>query len=277
VRRHGPEGHRRNACGQHQDSGAELVADAERARRRSIVSAPGSRQARCNEDHTYVFGKLDLRFLAVLQMIKLTASVSFMQAATSRTSRVFYELAAEHGGYFTTTEASQAGISHRQLSYHVASGTLERVTHGVYRLIDYPAHPRGDMIAATLWAGPDSAISHESALAVYGLASAMPSAIHLTAPASFQGRRAGVRIHREELGHDERRLWDDVPVTTVERTLIDITRSSDRSLLREAVSEFLERGLTTRKRLAHAITGREDTARIRRDLGIRLPAVRESA
>jgi predicted transcriptional regulator of viral defense system len=45
--------------------------------------------------------------------------------------------------------------------------------------------------AVTLWAGPGSAISHESALAVYGLASAMPAAIHLTAPRSFQGRRAG--------------------------------------------------------------------------------------
>jgi predicted transcriptional regulator of viral defense system len=133
------------------------------------------------------------------------------------------------------------------------------------------------MIAVTLWAGPGSAISHESALAVYRLASAMPAAIHLTAPASFQGRREGVRIHHEELGHDERRLWDDVPVTTVERTLIDITRSSDRSLVRDAVSESLERGLTTRKRLACAISGREDHAGIRRGLGIRLPAVRESA
>lgn len=209
--------------------------------------------------------------------MKLTTSVSFMQSATSRTSRVFYELAAGHGGYFTTGEASQAGISYRQLSYHAASGALERASHGVYRLIDYPAHPHGDMIAVTLWAGPDSAISYESALAVYGLASAMPAAIHLTAPPSFKGHRDAVRIHHEKLAPDERRLWDDVPVTTVERTLIDITRSGDRVLLHDAVRESLERGLTTRRRLAHAISRREDRARIRRDLGLRLPAVRESA
>lgn len=209
--------------------------------------------------------------------MKLTTSVSFMQSATSRTSRVFYELAARHGGYFTTGEASQVGISYRQLSYHVASGALERASHGIYRLIDYPAHPHGDMIAATLWAGPDSAISHESALAVYGLASAMPTAIHLTAPPSFKGHRDAVRIHHEKLAPDERRLWDDVPVTTVERTLIDITRSGDRAFLHDAVRESLERGLTTRKRLARAISGREDRTRIRQDLGLRLPAVRESA
>ncbi len=205
--------------------------------------------------------------------MKLATSVSFMQ---STTSRVFYELAARHGGYFTAGEAAQAGISYRQLSYHVASGGLERVSHGIYRLVNYPAHPHGDMIAVTLWAGPDSAISYESALVVYGLASAMPPVIHLTAPASFRGRRHGVRIHPEKLASDERRLWDDVPVTTMERTLIDITRSGDRAFLHEAVRESLERGLTTRKRLARAISSREDRARIRRDLGLRLPAVRES-
>ena len=64
---------------------------------------------------------------------------------------------------------------------------------------------------------------------------AVPAAIHLTAP-SFQGRRQGVRIHHEELGDGERHRRDEVPVTTVERTLADITRSSDTSLLRDAVS-----------------------------------------
>src|SRR5260370_25655836 len=93
----------------------------------------GQETANLPEDQTYVFGKLDDQFLMELPMIKLTTSVSLMQARTSPTSRVFYELAARHGGYFTTAEASPAGISYRQLSYHVASGALERTSHGVYR------------------------------------------------------------------------------------------------------------------------------------------------
>jgi predicted transcriptional regulator of viral defense system len=193
------------------------------------------------------------------------------------TSRILFGLAEEHGGYFTTSEASRAGISYRQLSYHAASGELVRVLHGVYRLANYPAHSHGDMIAATLWAGPGSAVSHESALAVYGLASAMPAAIHLTVPPSFTGRRAGVRIHHASLGADERRRWDDVPVTAVERTLIDLTTSSDTSLLREAVSEALDRGLTSRSRLAHAVAHLGNRAQVRQALGIRLPAAQESA
>jgi predicted transcriptional regulator of viral defense system len=196
---------------------------------------------------------------------------------SASTSRAFYDLASGHGGYFTTREALQAGLSYRQLSYHVLSGELERVSHGVYRLVNYPAHPHGDMITATLWAGPDSAISHESALAVYRLASAMPAIIHLTAPSTFTGSRQGVRIHHANLEPDERRLWDDVPVTAVERSLIDIAQGGDISLPRDAVSDCVARGLTTRLRLARAIARSAHPAAIRTALGIRLPPVKEAA
>lgn len=211
---------------------------------------------------------------AGLWMIKLTSIVSSVNMTAAR---AFYDLAARHGGYFTTREASQAGLSYRQLSYHVGSGALERVMHGVYRVVGYPGHPRGDMIAATLWAGGASAISHESALALYGLASAMPPVLHLTVPRSFTGSRSGVRLHHEDLGTDERRVWDDVPVTTVERTLIDLAGGGEVSLVREAARESLERGLTTRTRLSGAIGRQPGRAQIRRALGIRLPPVGEPA
>ena len=207
-------------------------------------------------------------------MIKLTDSVSFVSVTAARS---FYDLAIGHGGYFTTREASRAGLSYRQLSYHVGSGALERVMHGVYRVAGYPGHPHGDMIAATLWAGDASAVSHDSALAVYGLALAMPPAIHLTVPRSFTGSRPGIRLHHEDLGPGEWRLWDDVPVTTVERTLIDLARAGQTSLVREAARESLERGLTTRARLGVAIGRQPGRTQIRRVLGIRLPPVREPA
>jgi len=192
-------------------------------------------------------------------------------------SRAFYELAIVHGGYFTTREASEAGLSYRKLAYHAARGKLERVMHGVYRLVNYPEHRHGDMIAVALWAGPGSAVSHDSALAVYELASAMPAVIHLTAPIAFTGRRKGVRVHHQDLMPGERRVWDDVPVTTVERTLIDLAGRADPSLLRDAVRESLDRGLTTRARLAETADRQPGRAQVRRALGIRLPTARESA
>jgi predicted transcriptional regulator of viral defense system len=171
----------------------------------------------------------------------------------------------------------QAGLSSRQLSYHTSSGELERAAHGVYRLVNYPEHAHGDMIVATLWAGPGSAISHESALSVYGLAAAMPGVTHLSAPSAFTGQRAGVRIHHADVAPAEMRLWNDVPVTTIERTLFDISHSADPSLVREAARESLEQGLTTRARLARAVDHLPNGAQIRRILGVKLPSARNSA
>jgi hypothetical protein len=55
-------------------------------------------------------------------MIKLTFCVSLMSASTSK---AFYDLAFEHGGYFTTREALQGRLSYRRLSNHVLSGELD--------------------------------------------------------------------------------------------------------------------------------------------------------
>jgi hypothetical protein len=56
------------------------------------------------------------------------------------------------------------------LPIYTRAGDIERVAHGVYRLVCFPAHRFADLIATALWAGSDSAVSHESALAVYAQA-----------------------------------------------------------------------------------------------------------
>jgi hypothetical protein len=63
----------------------------------------------------------------------------------------------------------------------------------------------------------------------------------------------------------------------VERSLVDIAQGGDSSLLRDAVSDSLAQGLTTRLRLARAVARSAHPAEIRRALGIRLPAVKEAA
>lgn len=176
--------------------------------------------------------------------------------------RVFADLTESQGGYFTAQQARQAGLSHRVLSYHTSIGDLERVAQGVYRWTPVPPHRFGDVIAAVLWAGGQAAGSHETALAVYGLAAAMPSAVHITTPRRFRGRRHGVTVHHAPLASSEIRLFDDVPVTTPVRTLIDVTRCSDPSLARQATAEALEQGLLTRRRLEASLEAAPDTDRL---------------
>jgi predicted transcriptional regulator of viral defense system len=171
------------------------------------------------------------------------------------------DLADAHAGYFTTSEAAAAGVSRRALSHHTSTGMLDRVEYGIYRLRRYPAQRFEDLVVVTLWAGPDSAISHESALVVHDLGDAMPAVTHVTVPRPFRGHRSGVIIHVEPLDPDERVVIDAVPVTSVERTLLDVADTADPGLVRAAAREALSRGLTTRRRLERSVGSADGAAR----------------
>lgn len=164
------------------------------------------------------------------------------------------DLADTHGSYFTTAEAAAVGVSRRALSHHAATGTLEWIEYGIYRFRLYPASRLADLIVVSLWAGPDSAVSHESALVVYGLGEAMPPVVHVTVPRLYRGRRPGVVVHHRPLDEGERVVVDAVPVTSVERTLFDVAESSDPALVRAAAREALDRGQTTRRRLERVVS-----------------------
>jgi predicted transcriptional regulator of viral defense system len=171
------------------------------------------------------------------------------------------DLADAHAGYFTTGEAAAAGVSRRALSHHASTGTLDRVEYGIYRLRRYPAQRFEDLVVVTLWAGPDSAISHESALGVHDLGDAMPAVTHVAVARPFRGHRPGVLVHQEALDPDERVVIDAVPVTSVERTLLDVAGSVDPGIVRAAAREALDRGLTTRRRLERVVGKGDDPAR----------------
>ena len=86
-------------------------------------------------------------------------------------------------------------------SLPLVRGDIERVTRGVYRLMRYPVSPLGQYMEAALWPQvrrPDAhgVISHESALAIYGLSDASPAKVHVTLP--LASRVTWPRAHRPE-------------------------------------------------------------------------------
>ncbi len=156
-----------------------------------------------------------------------------------------YLVAEPHAGYLTTMRAAEAGVSRQQLSYLTRTGSLERVAHGIYRLRRFPSQRFEDVIVACLWAGDDAVASHDTALAVYELTDVSPAAVHLSVPRPFRGTRYGVIVHNAELTDADRTERHGVPVTTPERTLIDVLRRSGPESAREATIEALHRGLVT--------------------------------
>ena len=103
---------------------------------------------------------------------------------------------------------------------------------------------------AWLQAGPHAVISHDSALALYGLSDLLPHRIHVTLPRSASRRRPGLQLHTKHLEPEDVTRYEGLPVTTVLRTLVDATAAglADEQV-RQAIQEALHRGLVTRESL----------------------------
>ncbi len=169
-----------------------------------------------------------------------------------------YSLADAQLGYFNTNQAAELGVDRRYLSHHVRSGNLERVGRGVYRLLNYPSHPFEDVMATVLWVGDGAVASHDTALAIYGLADAMPAVIHITVPRRFRGSRPGVLIHRAVLPAGDVTVRDGIPVTAPLRTILEVV--SDPSVAAAAAEEAIERGLIRVSQLRRVVEEQPDLA-----------------
>jgi very-short-patch-repair endonuclease len=86
-------------------------------------------------------------------------------------------------------------------------------------------------MAAVLACGPDAALSHDSAAALWGVRR-WPSLPEVTA--ATEKRRPGIRTHRTQtLTHRDVRRHRNIRVTSPSRTILDIqTRLTDRQLAR---------------------------------------------
>ena len=179
------------------------------------------------------------------------------QSGDESQARVLYALAEGHSGYLTARAAVATGVSRSTLSYHARpGGRLVHVARGVYRLREFPSSPHEHVVAAWLRTPPsaDAVVSHESALELDDLADVIADDVHVTVPRERRRKPiAGVVVHPTTfpVPPSQRREVLGFPVTTVERTIIDLLRVGGvTEQIETAVEQALLRGLTTKRRLA---------------------------
>jgi predicted transcriptional regulator of viral defense system len=165
-----------------------------------------------------------------------------------------FEVAAGQAGYFTTSQAAEAGYSTHLLRKHAHAGRVIRAHRGIYRLVHFPASENEELVTAWLWAGQAGVLSHQTGLFLMGLSDILPTHVHLTLPMSWRRRRlrvpAGVVLHHGDVGPTERSWFGPVPSTSAGRTLNDCARDGvSPELLRQAAHQALRRGLVTRSEL----------------------------
>jgi len=157
-----------------------------------------------------------------------------------------YQIAEAQAGYFTTAQAVAIGVDRKRLARYAVAGRLERVRRGVYRLAPFPRSAHEDLFVAWLEMGPESVISHDSALALYELSDALPAAIHVTVPPTASRRHPGLRLHTNRVSAQEITHYDALPVTTVARTIADVALAGlADELVEQAVQEAIRNGMVT--------------------------------
>lgn len=178
--------------------------------------------------------------------------------------RQLHELAFSQAGYFTAAQAVDVGYTHQAQKYHVDSGNWLRVDRGLFRLPGWPSEPDDGYARWTLWSGGHGVVSHESALSVHGLSDANPAKVHLTVPVGFRATDDAVVTHHGDVDStevDDRGAWR---VTSVERTLLDVAAAdASQEIVERAVSDALERDLTSRRRLLRRSAEAPDRAALR--------------
>ncbi len=161
-----------------------------------------------------------------------------------------YKIAEDQAGYFTANQARQVGFSYERLSSNAKKSRFSRVAHGIYRLEHFPASPFEDLFVAWLRTGPDSVISHQSALSFYDISDVLPRETHVIVPRTASRRRDDLRLHTHQIRKDEITRREGLPVTTVARTIADVAKANlSRELVLQAIEEALEKGMTTKKDL----------------------------
>lgn len=138
-------------------------------------------------------------------------------------------IAALQGGFFTATQAIQAGYVDAVHGYHVGNGDWEKRYRGIYRLSEHPLPDWPELIVWSLWSRdrsgePQGVLSHETALQIHGLVDHAPGPIHLTVPKSFR-RNADLPpelvLHKEDLAAEDIEPRAGYRVTTMRRTFAD--------------------------------------------------------
>jgi hypothetical protein len=150
------------------------------------------------------------------------------------------QIAVGQYGHITRTQLLALGVPSSTIAYWVTTGGLVRVHIGVYAVGYRRVEPVARAMAAVLACGVGAVLSHDSALALWGLRR-WPGTPEVTAPRSV--RRAGITAHRSStLTAADTTVQLGVPVTRPARAIDDIRpRLTERQRVRLVNDARLQR------------------------------------
>lgn len=160
-------------------------------------------------------------------------------------------------GYFTAKQAESAGFIRSNHSYHVNNGAWVREGRGLYRLNGFvqSQHSEYWRLLLLFRNHEDQPLGHfcrETVLTMHDLSDVNPGKIQMCMPKNFKTNLEipkVLEIFKEDLMTNDITTFQGLPVTTMEKTLLDI--SSDGRLEEDSIElaakEALKKGLISKK------------------------------
>ena len=151
-------------------------------------------------------------------------------------------------------EALALGATRAEVRARRELGRWTGIHRGVYAVGHAALGVRGRAIAALLAAGSGAVLSHIAAAITWSMLDDHLFQAHVTVPAGRSRNRSSLHVHgTRDLPGPEIRLRAGLPITSPERTLIDVAETEPAGLTARAVREARVSGLVTEDSLADAL------------------------
>ena len=149
------------------------------------------------------------------------------------------ELSLAQHAVFGLDQLVELGLSPSAVRSRAAAGRLHRIHKTVYSLVPKPLLKReGLYMAAVLACGPGAVLSHRSAAVLHQLRDWGYTLIEVTVPGRSGRTHPGVAVHRSTtLTEADTTVVDGIPVTSLERTLLDLAEIVDQRQLERAFDQ----------------------------------------
>lgn len=139
-------------------------------------------------------------------------------------------------GVLSLDDLVALGLSRSAIRSRVISGRLHRVHRGVFAAGPLTLTRGGQLLAAVLACGPAAMAGYRSACELHELLAQRGSTIHVISPTRTGRLRDGIRVHSSTtlLAHDVT-LRDNIPCTSIARTLLDLAEDGPRRDVERAI------------------------------------------
>jgi very-short-patch-repair endonuclease len=159
------------------------------------------------------------------------------------------------------------GVGRGAIDHALACGRLVPIHRGVYALAHSALPPLAGELAAVFACGEAACLSHHSAAGVWGVRPRQTDKVEVTVVGRDAARgRAGIHVHRARaLDPRDIRRYQNIPITSPARMMLDIAADLSERELELAVDEGIIRRLVTRHAIRVVLLrypGRRGSARL---------------